>query len=364
MNLRAVEWRGTPEAGGLRFLDQTLLPRRTLYRECRTLRSVWRAIRTLQIRGAPVIGVAAAYGVWLGARARRNVSAAALRHAVRRAVGALASARPTAVNLFWALDRMRDLVDRSHERDPRALRQALFHEADAICASDRETCRRIGVHGARLLRDGAAVLTHCNAGALATAGIGTALAAVYVATDQGKSVRVFADETRPVLQGARLTAWELARAGIDVTLLPDVAAATLLAQRKVDCVIVGADRVAANGDFANKIGTLGVATLARVHGVPFYVAAPLSSFDPDTPDGRRIPIEERDGREVTEIRGVRIAPRGVKTFNPAFDVTPAACVTAFVTEAGVLRPPFARAIRAARARARAQALRPAVSASR
>lgn len=347
MTVRAVEWRGAAGSGCLRILDQTLLPRRTVYLDCRNAKSVWRAIRTLQVRGAPAIGVAAAFGAHLAARRVRERAPARFRAAARREFRYLATARPTAVNLFWALERMSRVLDRPECQTVEELQEALFREAQAILDQDRDTCRRIGEHAARLLRDGDTVLTHCNAGGLATAGIGTALAGIYVAREQGKSVRVFCDETRPVLQGARLTAWELHEAGIDVTLICDGAAALVLARGQVDCVFVGADRIAANGDTANKIGTFALAIAAREHRIPLFVAAPLSTFDPATRTGEQIPIEKRDGKEITEIRGIRIAPRGVKTFNPAFDVTPAKFIRAFVTEVGVLKPPFGRAIRGA-----------------
>ncbi len=347
MIVRAVEWRGGPDTGCLRILDQTLLPRRTVYRNCRDAGSVWRAIRTLQVRGAPAIGVAAAFGAYLGARALRRRAPASFRAGVRAVLRRLGTSRPTAVNLYWALERMEAALARPGAATVPEHLERLFVEATAVLESDRDTCRRIGEHGAGLLPRRAVVLTHCNAGALATAGTGTALAVLYAAADRGKSVRVFSDETRPVLQGARLTAWELRRHGIDVTVICDGAAALALHRFPVDCVIVGADRIAANGDTANKIGTFGLAVNARERGIPFYVAAPLSTFDPTMPDGSRIPIEERPGEEVTEFGGVRVAPRGIKTWNPAFDVTPSRFVSAFVTEVGILRPPFSRSLRAA-----------------
>ncbi|MGQ9592853.1 MAG: S-methyl-5-thioribose-1-phosphate isomerase, partial [Planctomycetota bacterium] len=266
----------------------------------------------------------------------------------------LATSRPTAVNLFWALDRMRRALDRAVERalageafDARRAAELLLEEARAIHREDEELCRAIGRHGARLLEDGSSVLTHCNAGALATGGSGTALAVVYEAVRAGKTIRVYADETRPLLQGARLTSWELRASGIDVTVIADGAAASLLASGRVQAAIVGADRIARNGDVANKIGTLAVAIAARRYGVPFYVAAPRTTFDLDLADGSGIPIEERPEEEVLEVLGLRAAPRGVRAWNPAFDVTPAELVSAIITEKGVLRPPYARSIREA-----------------
>jgi methylthioribose-1-phosphate isomerase len=310
----------------LEILDQTQLPLREVWLRLTTPAQVIEAIRSLRVRGAPAIGVAGAYAL---------VLAAGDAEAVRAAAPAVASARPTAVNLRWAVERM---LRRLGASSPRTPRDSLRAEADAIREEDENACRAIGRHGAALLGDRANVLTHCNAGSLATAGYGTALGIVYAAVEGGKRVAVFADETRPLLQGARLTAWELRRAGIDVTLLADAAAGGLLRTGRIDAVIVGADRIAANGDVANKIGTYPLAVLARTHGVPFYVAAPRSTFDLSCPDGSRIPIEERDGSELTRGFGVTTAPEGVSVYAPAFDITPASLVTALVTELGVIRP--------------------------
>ena len=315
-----IEWIGGTD-GHLRLIDQTRLPAELVHVDCRTVEQVWEAVKTLRVRGAPAIGVAAAYGVVIGAAAGR---------AVGEVCDYLATSRPTAVNLFWALDRMRTRADGGTA--------ALLAEARAIQDEDAAMCAAIGRHGAELFRDGDGVLTHCNAGALATAGAGTALAAIYAAATAGKSLRVFADETRPLLQGARLTAWELMQAGIDVTLICDNTAAQVMREGRVQRVIVGADRIAANGDAANKIGTYTVALTAAAHGIPFYVAAPSSTFDLSIPDGAAIPIEQRAAEEVTEGFGRRTAPAGVKVYSPAFDVTPARLIAAIITEKGVIRP--------------------------
>ena len=317
--------------GVLRILDQRRLPLEEVEIACSDPETVAEAIRTLAVRGAPLIGIAAAYGVALAGRFGPD--------AARRAVRMLGAARPTAVNLMWAINRMeRFLEDRA--RDGGNLEETLLGEARRIHAEDAASCEKIGLHGAALIADGARILTHCNAGILATGGIGTATAVMYTAHAQGKKIRVFAGETRPLLQGARLTAWELSRAGIDVTLVPDTATGSLFSGREIDAVIVGADRIAANGDTANKVGTSTLAVLVEAHKIPFYVAAPRSTIDPNTPDGSGIPIEERSADEVTTIRGVRIAPEGIRVRNPAFDVTPARRITAILTEAGVLRAPY------------------------
>jgi methylthioribose-1-phosphate isomerase len=328
--------------GAVVLLDQRLLPHEERYNEYRTAAGVAEAIRTMVIRGAPAIGVAAAYGMALAALASDGDPAS-----IRAAGAELSATRPTAVNLFWAVRRM---LDRAAEPGAggRALADRLLDEARAVHAEDLALCRRLGAHGAALVPDGATVLTHCNAGALAASGHGTALGVIRSAVEAGKRVRVIADETRPFLQGARLTAWELQRDGIDVTVISDVAAASLLARREADLVIVGADRIAANGDVANKIGTLGVALAARHGGVPFYVAAPWSTVDMETPSGDRIPIEQRPPEEVTHVLGRRVVPEGVPVRNPAFDVTPGELVTALITDRGVHRPPYPESLAAAR----------------
>jgi methylthioribose-1-phosphate isomerase len=345
---RALAWQGGVE-GRLEILDQRALPHEERTLACTGVPEVFEAIRTLAVRGAPAIGVAGAYGAFLGLGGKAPASAEAAQAALEAAADALVRARPTAVNLAWALERMRARAARCvAERlsGPEA-REALLAEARAIEAEDAAHCRAIGAHGAPLVREGARVLTHCNAGALATAGIGTALGVLYTAHERGRRFQVFADETRPLLQGARLTAWELARAGIDVTLIPDVTAGALMARGSVDLVIVGADRIARNGDTANKIGTYGVARLAAAHGVPFYVAAPSSTFDLAIASGAEIPIEERAPEEVRGFSGAASAPAGVKVWNPAFDVTPAELIRGIITERGVIEPPSERAITAA-----------------
>lgn len=347
-----IRWEGGLP-GRVLLIEQTLLPEREERLDVRDVPGMVDAIRRLAVRGAPAIGVAAAFGVVLGVQELVGAPAATVIERLRASVEALGRARPTAVNLFWALDRMRARGEREAAAgaDGERIVRALFEEGRAIADEDARTCRRLGEHGAALLRDGARVLTHCNAGALATAGIGTALAPIYVAAEQGRRVSVYADETRPLLQGARLTAWELQRAGIDVTLICDGMAARVLAEGRVDLVLVGSDRIARNGDVCNKIGTYGVALLAHAHGVPFYAVAPLSTFDPTLPDGSRIPIEERAPEEVTAGLGRRTAPLGVKVYNPAFDVTPARYVTGIVTEVGLIEAPDTERVEAAFRRA-------------
>jgi methylthioribose-1-phosphate isomerase len=333
---RSIEWVGDDD-GFLRLLDQTLLPTQTVYRDCRTAADVWEAIRSLRVRGAPAIGVAAAYGVVLGMR----------KQPISEVTAYLRTSRPTAVNLFWALDRM----ERRYRAIPAGTcdidaTHILLKEAHVIHAEDCATCRAIGRAGAHLVPDGGGVLTHCNTGGLATAEYGTALAVLFTAAEDGKRFRVFADETRPLLQGARLTMWELQQHGIDATLICDNMAAQVMKEGRVRMVIVGADRIAANGDTANKIGTYGVAILARHHGIPFYVAAPVSTFDLTLPDGGGIPIEQRDPREVTHGFGRQTAPDGVGVYNPAFDVTPHDLIAGIVNERGVIAPVNAATVRA------------------
>jgi methylthioribose-1-phosphate isomerase len=334
MNVHPIEWK----EGILVLLDQRLLPGTVSSLPCRTAEEVARAIEELGVRGAPAIGIAAAYGVVLASRLGK--------HAARQAIERLSKTRPTAVNLFWALRRMESVLDRVPDGESReALEAVLLEEAGAIHRDDVEINRAIGRHGQDLLPQSATILTHCNAGALATGGYGTALGIIRAAREAGKTVRVLADETRPVLQGARLTAWELHEEGFDVTVLCDSMAGPAMKSLGVDAVITGADRVAANGDTANKIGTYALAILARYHGIPFYIAAPLSTLDPATPTGRDIPIEERPPAEVLAFHGRPTAPEGVKAWNPAFDVTPAELITAIVTESGVVRPPYMENLR-------------------
>ncbi|MGE0593306.1 MAG: S-methyl-5-thioribose-1-phosphate isomerase [Vicinamibacterales bacterium] len=324
------------------MVDQRKLPSTETYVTCRTAGDVARAIKSMVIRGAPAIGVAAAMGVALGMRRSTAPGTRRFTTEFQKTCDLLAATRPTAVNLFWAIERMKATFAAAAQAGASVddLKGRLEAEARAIHDEDVEACRRIGRFGADLVPDGARILTHCNAGALATAGYGTALGVVRGAVEQGKRVSVLADETRPFLQGARLTAWELTRDGIETTLITDNMAGALMRLGHVDLVVVGADRIAANGDVANKVGTYTVAVLAREHGLPFYVAAPLSTIDLATPDGSAIPIEERSEREVTHLGGTRIAPEGVRVRNPAFDVTPARFVTGIVTERGVALPPY------------------------
>jgi methylthioribose-1-phosphate isomerase len=322
------------------LLDQRRLPTEEVALECRTWEEVAEAIRTLAVRGAPAIGVTAAFGVALAALASPAATADDLIGDLESAIKGLAATRPTAVNLFWALERMRRHAVEHRMLPVATLRAELVAEAEAILEEDIAANRRLGAHGAALVPEAARILTHCNAGGLATAGYGTALGVVRAAAEAGKRPFVWVDETRPVLQGARLTAWELGKEGIPHTVIADVAAASTMARGEVDLVVVGADRIAANGDTANKIGTYSVAVLAHAHGLPFYVAAPFSTIDPTLPDGRAIPIEERDPREVQELAGRRIVPAASPARNPAFDVTPAALITAIITERGVFRPPY------------------------
>jgi len=333
--VETIVWRGET----LHIIDQTRLPGCLETRAITDYRDVIRAIQRLEIRGAPAIGIAGAYGAVLAAREAAKYNSPSARADLEEALSALASARPTAVDLSWAVDRVRRVVARTEGGAP-AVADAILEEAHRILAEDLEKSRRMGEAGAALLPEDACVLTHCNAGGLATGGYGTALAVIFTAHGAGKKIRVIADETRPLLQGARLTAWELQRAGIPVTVACDGAAAWLILRGEVDAVIVGSDRIAANGDVANKIGTLGVALAASAAGVPFYVVAPTSTVDVSTPTGDQIPIEERSAEEVVCPFGIRVAPPRVGVRNPAFDVTPARLVTAITTEKGVHRSPY------------------------
>ena len=336
MTIEPVFWRDDR----LVLLDQTVLPLRELNRDYTRWQDVADAIRTLVVRGAPAIGVAAAYGVVLAARQSDAATFDALFADLETAIKGLAATRPTAVNLFWALDRMRRIALEQRDRSPVQVRARLLAEAEAIRTEDIEANRAMGVHGAALVPDRARILTHCNAGALATAGYGTALGVIRAAHERGKVALVWVDETRPVMQGARLTAWEMVQEGIPHKLIADVAAGSIMAHGEVDMVVTGADRIAANGDTANKIGTYPVAVLARHHKVPFYVAAPFSTIDPSLKSGREIPIEERDAAEVRRTGVQQTAPDGSPVYNPAFDVTPAELITAIITERGVFRPPY------------------------
>ena len=344
MNVPAVEWVGGLD-GCLRLIDQTLLPNELCTIDCREVDAVFEAIQSLRVRGAPAIGVAAAMAAILGIRHSTASETEALIDELRQVADQLAEARPTAVNLSWALKRMVRVAEDNVRLNVPALKQRLLDEALTIRDEDARMCRAIGEHGAALIKDGEGILTHCNAGALATAAYGTALAALFVAHEQGRVIRVYAGETRPLLQGARLTAWELMQAGIDVTVLCDNMAGALMREGQVQRVLVGADRIAANGDTANKIGTYSLAVLAKEHGIPFYVAAPSSTFDFSLPDGSGIPIEQRDPAEVAEVFGRRTAPEGVKVYNPAFDVTPHEYITAIITERGIIEGPDTESVR-------------------
>lgn len=336
----SIEWRN----GFFCFIDQTKLPHEESYVETDDYRIVGEAIRKLQIRGAPAIGVAAAFGLVLAVNSHTVDSLRKLNEEFSTAFNFLSQTRPTAVNLFSALERMRRAFDQNNHADLPNMRRLLLAEAKEILQEDVEACRKIGEFGASLIQFPSSILTHCNTGALATAGNGTAQAVITTAAKHGNVVRVFADETRPLFQGARLTAWELMKAGIDVTVITDSTSGLLMQSRQIDMVIVGADRIAANGDTANKIGTYVLAVLARQHGIPFYVAAPTTTIDSNMRNGRNIPIEERSPREITHVGDVRIAPVGVQVFAPAFDVTPGEFITAIITEAGILKPPFLQSI--------------------
>jgi methylthioribose-1-phosphate isomerase len=335
--MQAVRW--ADDGVGVRIIDQRLLPGQLVERDLRTLEDVTDAIRTLAVRGAPAIGIAGAMGLVAALAPYANAPRPAVLARARGLASAIEATRPTAVNLSWALRRMIDCADRAGGGGSSIL-EALRAEATLILEEDRAMCRRIGEHGVALLSDGARVLTHCNAGALATGGMGTALAPLYVAAERGLRIEIFVDESRPLLQGSRLTAWELERAGMHVTVLTDGMSAALMRERDIHLCLVGADRIAANGDVANKIGTYGLAIAAKYHSVPFVVAAPTSTLDPATATGAEIIIEQRAPDEVLQLAGQRTAPDGVCVYNPAFDVTPAALLSAIVTDRGVLRPPF------------------------
>jgi methylthioribose-1-phosphate isomerase len=342
-----LEWFGD-EAGCLRLLDQTLLPLEVRVLDCRTVEQVWEAIKSLRVRGAPAIGVAAAYGVVVGCQPAVTQSRPEFDATLDRVLKYLAESRPTAVNLFWALDRMRRIATTEGAGlTPPQLLSRMLRESRAIEAEDRAMCAAIGDHGAPLLAGCRGVLTHCNTGGLATAGDGTALAVIFAAARVNPQLEVYADETRPLLQGARLTMWELMQRGVPATLICDSMAAWVMKHGRVQAVIVGADRIAANGDAANKIGTYGLSVQARVHGIPFYVAAPSSTFDLSLTSGDQIPIEERTAGEITQGFGKQTAPTGCRVFNPAFDVAPAENITALITERGVIQPVTAENVRRA-----------------
>jgi len=341
MPVETITWKN----GNVIFVDQTQLPHALKYITCKDLAGLWRAIKTLQVRGAPAIGIAGALGVVLGIKNSKAKTFEEFFNELRQVAKYLASSRPTAINLFWALARMECAAKENSEKPVAQIKKILLAEALKILEEDKRACRRMARYGTELIQGGDAILTHCNAGGLATADYGTALGVLFEAKKDGKRIKVYVDETRPLLQGARLTTWELMHEGIDTTLICDNMAAHLMAKGKVDKVFVGADRIAANGDAANKIGTYNLAVLARYHDIPFYVVAPLSTFDFGLKTGRDIPIEERDGEEVRTALGKPIAPRKVKVYNPAFDVTPNGLITAIVTERGVFRRPYSRSLR-------------------
>src|SRR5438045_5047392 len=338
--IKTLEW----TEQGVRFIDQTQLPTEEIYVLCPDYKSVATAIRDMIVRGAPAIGVAAAMGVALGVRdtAANNVSD--LRASFDEISRVIGETRPTAVNLFWAIQRMRKKFDELASLSVAELKRGLVEEAKRMYVEDIAACQEMGRNGAVLLPSSGTVLTHCNAGALATCGYGTALGVIRAAVEAGKKIQVFADETRPFLQGSRLTAWELTKDGIPTTVISDNTAGAMMKQGKIDAVVVGADRIAANGDVANKIGTYTVAVLAKEHGIPFYVAAPWSTIDLATPDGDHIPIEERSAREVTHLAGKQLTPDGIRVENPAFDVTPRRYVTAIITERGIARAPYGESL--------------------
>src|SRR5271166_2484402 len=334
--IKTLEWTND----GVRFIDQTKLPTEETYVTCKSYEEVAEAIRTMIVRGAPALGVTAAMGVALGVRDSQAANQEGLKRDLDHICEVLAATRPTAVNLFWGIRRMRTKFEQLGALTIRDIRRELIAEAQRMLVEDTAANQAMGKHGAVLLPSSGGILTHCNAGALATCGYGTALGVIRAAVESGKKLHVFADETRPFLQGSRLTAWELMKDGIPTTLISDNMAGAMMQQGKIDAVIVGADRIAANGDVANKIGTYTVAVLAREHGIPFYVAAPISTVDLNTPDGSKIPIEQRASTEVTHLAGKQIAPDAVRVENPAFDVTPSKYVTAIITERGVARAPY------------------------
>lgn len=339
--LRSVKW----DNNELIILDQTRLPGATEFIKLDKAEDVWDAIFHLKVRGAPAIGIAAAYGLCVAMRDIEAKNSEEFLALLKKNSEYLAGSRPTAVNLFWALRRMERTALANSSKTVEELKKILIDEAHAIRNEDESMCRAIGENALTLFHDGMTVLTHCNAGGLATAMFGTALAPIYLAKEKGWDIKVFADETRPLLQGARLTTWELMQADVDVTLICDNMAAVVMSKGYIDAVIVGCDRVAANGDTANKIGTYGLAVLAKAHNIPFYIAGPTSTIDMDTPSGKEIPIEERKAEEITCGMGNRTAPEGVKTFNPAFDVTPNELITAIITEKGVIKPPYSEGLK-------------------
>lgn len=340
--IQTIEW----TEHGVRFIDQTKLPTEEVYVNCDTYQQVADVIRNMVVRGAPAIGVSAAMGIALGVKNSSADTVGDLKRDLDQICDVMGKTRPTAVNLFWAIKRMQEKFERQRVLPIQQIKRVLIEEAKCMHAEDIAINQAMGKHGAALMPATGGVLTHCNAGALATAGYGTALGVIRAAVEAGKKIQVYADETRPFLQGARLTAWELVKDGIPTTVISDNMSGAMMRQGKIGAVIVGADRIAANGDVANKIGTYTVAVLAKEHGIPFYVAAPLSTVDLETPDGGRIPIEQRSASEVTHFAGKLVTPEGVSVENPAFDVTPAKYVTAIVTERGVARAPYEQSLKA------------------
>lgn len=341
MTIRTIYW----EDNAVVMIDQNALPQEERYLRCRHYEEVVAAIKDLTVRGAPAIGVATAMGIALGMLKVIPSSHENLKPAFHKICGQFSQTRPTARNLFWAIESMKKRFEEALSSYPARITETLVEEAVRICEEDIAINKRMGMHGRSLIQDGDNILTHCNAGALATAGYGTALGVIRAAREEGKKIHVYVDETRPVLQGARLTAWEMMKENIPATLITDNMAGFLMKQGKVNKIIVGADRIAANGDAANKIGTYSLAVLAKEHTIPFYIAAPLSTIDTSIESGEEIPIEERDAKEVTTIRGVKIAPEGMAVYNPAFDVTPNRYITAIITEAGVAASPYEKSIR-------------------
>ena len=339
--IKTLEWTDS----GVRFIDQTKLPTEETYVTCKTHEQVADVIRNMVVRGAPAIGVAAAMGIALGIKNSKATTGAELKQEFDRICDLIGKTRPTAVNLFWAIRRMRQKFEYFRMRSIPQIKQGLIEEAQRMHAEDIAANQAMGRHGATLMPTSGGVLTHCNAGALATCGYGTALGVIRAAVEQGKKIHVYADETRPFLQGSRLTAWELMKDGIPTTVISDNMAGAMMKQGKIGAIVVGADRIAANGDVANKIGTYTVAVLAKEHAIPFYVAAPFSTIDLETSNGSTIPIEQRNAREVTHIAGKAIAPEGVEVENPAFDVTPGKYVTAIITERGIARAPYDESLR-------------------
>lgn len=334
--VQSIEWR----EDHVRILDQTYLPGREVYSDIRDVGRMWEAIKKLRVRGAPAIGIAAAYGFYLGIKELPENSFQSFFVEVERVAEYLETARPTAVNLHWALDRLKTTIEAHKDKDIAEIKEIVLKTAQTIHDEDKRTCKKIGEHGEELVEKGAKILTHCNTGSLATGQYGTALSIIFHAHEEGKEIQVWVDETRPLLQGSRLTAWELKNAEIPMKLITDSTAGSLMRRGKVDLVMVGADRVAANGDVANKIGTYPLAVIAQENDIPFYVAVPLSTIDMELEEGDDIPIEEREDDEITQFNGSEVAPKKTETYNPAFDITPHEYITGFVTEDGLVEPPF------------------------